>query len=136
VLHLWEVNQRLNKSRLSNALVTAQCCRTSSEFPNDPVISAGLVGGLWSSSQKRRLTILSAAVRHSLSIYLGQSLVFALFSAWGFKMSHEISLLGVVLLATATWLGLAVLAELNLKFRSRGPMEALLSNFSKLFERK
>ena len=102
-----------------------------------PLMSAGLVGGLWLLSQRFKFTTLSAAGRHSLSIYLGQSLVFStLFSAWGFGLFEQISLLGVVLIATATWLGLAVLAELNLKFRSRGPMEALLSNFSKLFERK
>ncbi len=102
-----------------------------------PLMSAGLVGGLWLLSQRFKFTTLSAAGRHSLSIYLGQSLVFStLFSAWGFGLFEQISLLGVVLIATATWLGLAVLAELNLKFRSRGPMEALLSDFSKLFERK
>jgi len=109
----------------------------SLNFLTAPLMSAGLVGGLWLLSQKLKFRTLSAAGRHSLSIYLGQSLVFStLFSAWGFGLFQEISLLGVVLIATATWLGLAVLAELNLKFRSRGPMEALLSNFSKLFERK
>ena len=88
-------------------------------------------------SKRFRFTTLTAAGRHSLSIYLGQSVVFStLFSAWGFGLFAQISLLGVVLIAAATWLGLAVLAELNLKYRSRGPMEALLSGFSKLFERK
>ena len=102
-----------------------------------PLMSAGLVGALWLLSQRFKFTTLSAAGRHSLSIYLGQSVVFStLFSAWGFGLFQEISLLGVVLIAAATWLGLAVLAELNLKYRSRGPMEALLSGFSKLFERK
>jgi uncharacterized protein len=105
-------------------------------FLTAPLMSAGLVGSLWLLSQRFRFTTLSAAGRHSLSIYLGQSLVFStLFSAWGFGLFQEISLLGVVLIAAATWLGLAVLAELNFKFRSRGPMEALLSNFSRLFER-
>ena len=101
------------------------------------VVPVGIVGALWLLSQKFKFTTLSAAGRHSLSIYLGQSLVFStLFSAWGLGLFQEISLLGVVLIAAATWLGLAVLAELNLKFRSRGPMEALLSNFSRLFQRK
>lgn len=109
----------------------------SLNFLTAPLMSAGLVGGLWLLSQRLKFTTLSAAGRHSLSIYLGQSLVFStLFSAWGLGLFQEISLLGVVLIAAATWLGLAVLAELNLKFRSRGPMEALLSNFSRLFERK
>ena len=109
----------------------------SLNFLTAPLMSAGLVGGLWLLSQRLKFTTLSAAGRHSLSIYLGQSLVFStLFSAWGFGLFQELSLLGVVLIAAATWLGLAVLAELNLKFRSRGPMEAVLSNFSKLFDRK
>ena len=102
-----------------------------------PLMSAGIVGALWLLSQKFKFTTLSAAGRHSLTIYLGQSLVFStLFSAWGFGLFEQISLLGVVLIAIATWLALSVLAELNLKYRSRGPMEALLSNFSRLFERK
>ena len=100
-------------------------------------MSAGLVGGLWLLSKRFRFTTLTAAGRHSLSIYLGQSVVFStLFSAWGFGLFAQISLLGVVLIAIATWLALSVLAEVNLKFNSRGPMEALLSNFSKLFDRK
>jgi uncharacterized membrane protein YeiB len=49
---------------------------------------------------------------------------------------QELSLLSVVLIAAATWLILALLAKLNLRYRNRGPMEALLSNFSRLFERK
>lgn len=106
-------------------------------FMTAPLMSAGIVGALWLLSQKFKFTTLSAAGRHSLTIYLGQSLVFStLFSAWGFGLFEQISLLGVVLIAIATWLALSVLAELNLKYRSRGPMEALLSNFSRLFERK
>ena len=106
-------------------------------FMTAPLMSVGIVGALWLLSQKFKFTTLSAAGRHSLTIYLGQSLVFStLFSAWGFGLFEQISLLGVVLIAIATWLALAVLAELNLKYRSRGPMEALLSDFSKLFERK
>jgi uncharacterized protein len=106
-------------------------------FLTAPLMSAGLVGGLWLLSQKFKLSLLSAAGRHSLSIYLGQSLVFStLFSAWGFGLFQELSLLNVVLIAAATWLILALLAKLNLRYRNRGPMEALLSNFSRLFERK
>jgi uncharacterized protein len=106
-------------------------------FLTAPLMSAGLVGGLWLLSQKMKLSLLSAAGRHSLSIYLGQSLVFStLFSAWGFGLFQELSLLSVVLIAAATWLALALLAQLNLRFRTRGPMEALLSSFSRLFERK
>jgi uncharacterized protein len=106
-------------------------------FLGAPLMSAGLVAGLWLISQRCKLPLLSAAGRHSLSVYLGQSLVFStLFSAWGFGLFAEVSLLGVVLIAAATWLALALLAQLNTRYNSKGPMEALLSNFSKLFERK
>jgi uncharacterized protein len=109
----------------------------SLNFLTAPLLSAGLVGGLWLLSQRMNLSLLSAAGRHSLSIYLGQSLVFStLFSAWGFGLFQQLSLLSVVLIAAGTWLILALLAKLNLRYRDRGPMEALLSNFSKLMERK
>jgi uncharacterized protein len=106
-------------------------------FIGAPLMSVGLVGGLWLISQRFKLPLLSAAGRHSLSVYLGQSLVFStLFSAWGFGLFAEVSLLGVVLIAAWTWFALAVLAQINSRYNQRGPMEALLSNFSKLFERK
>ena len=106
-------------------------------FLTAPLLSAGIVGGLWLLSQKMSLSLLSAAGRHSLSIYLGQSIVFStLFSAWGFGLFQELSLLSVVLIAAATWLVLALLAKWNLKFRARGPMEALLTNFSRIFGSK
>lgn len=106
-------------------------------FLTAPLMSAGLVGSLWLISQKLKLSLLGAAGRHSLSIYLGQSLVFStLFSAWGFGLFQELSLLSVVLIAAATWLVLALLAKLNLRYRTRGPMEAVLTNFTRLFESK
>lgn len=106
-------------------------------FLTAPLLSAGLVGGLWLLSQKTSLSLLGAAGRHSLSIYLGQSIVFStLFSAWGFGLFQELSLLSVVLIAAATWLVLALLAQWNLKYRAKGPMEALLTNFSRMFGRK
>jgi uncharacterized protein len=106
-------------------------------FLTAPLLSAGLVGGLWLLSQRMSLSVLSAAGRHSLSIYLGQSIVFStLFSAWGFGLFQELSLLSVVLIAAATWLVLALLAKWNLKFRARGPMESLLTNFSRVFGSK
>jgi len=110
---------------------------TALNFLTAPLMSAGLVGGLWLLSQKVTLPLLSAAGRHSLSIYLGQSIVFsALFSAWGFGLFQELSLFSVVLIAAATWLVLALLAQLNLNYRTRGPMEAVLTNFTRLFNRK
>jgi uncharacterized protein len=117
--------------------LTLYLVATALNFLTAPLMSAGLVGGLWLISQRWGLSLLSAAGRHSLSIYLGQSLVFStLFSAWGFGLFQELSLLTVVLIAAGTWLILALLAQLNLRYRNRGPMEALLTNFSKLLEAK
>jgi uncharacterized protein len=117
--------------------LTLYLVATALNFLTAPLMSAGLVGGIWLLSQRWRLSLLSAAGRHSLSIYLGQSLVFStLFSAWGFGLFQELSLLTVVLIAAGTWLTLALLAQLNLRYRNRGPMEALLTNFSKLLEAK
>lgn len=103
-----------------------------------PIVSAGYVGALWLLSQKLGgIPLLSAAGRHSLTIYLGQSVLFSiLFSAWGLGLFGELEVWGVALTAAAVWLALSLLAMLNLRFRSRGPMEALLTWFSKLFERK
>jgi uncharacterized protein len=107
-------------------------------FFTAPLLSAGYVGALWLIAQRvNSLGLLSAAGRHSLTIYLSQSLVFSLmFSAYGFGLFAKLGVAEVTLIAIATWLLLALLAMLNLRFRSRGPMEALLTNFSKLFERK
>ena len=103
-----------------------------------PILSAGYVGALWLLSQRfGGIPLLSAAGRYSLSIYLGQSVVFSIvFSAWGLGLFGELEVWGVALTAAAVWLALSLLAMLNLRFRSRGPMEALLTWFSKLFERK
>jgi uncharacterized protein len=107
-------------------------------FFTAPLLSAGYVGALWLISQRvKSLRLLSAAGRHSLTIYLSQSLVFSLlFSAYGFGLFAKLGVAEVTLIAIATWLVLALLAMLNLRYRSRGPMEALLTRFSKLFERK
>lgn len=107
-------------------------------FFTAPLLSAGYVGALWLIAQRAKsLRLLSAAGRHSLTIYLAQSLVFSmLFSAYGFGLFAKLGVAEVTLIAIATWLVLALLAMLNLRYRDRGPMEALLTRFSKLFERK
>jgi uncharacterized protein len=127
----------ITNEQAENYSLTLYLIAIALNFLTAPLLSAGMVGGLWLLSQKMSLSLLSAAGRHSLSIYLGQSIVFStLFSAWGFGLFNELSLLAVVLIAAATWLVLAVLAKLNLKFRARGPMEALLTNFSRMFGSK
>ncbi|MGB4705819.1 MAG: DUF418 domain-containing protein [Aquiluna sp.] len=107
-------------------------------FITAPLLSAGYVGSLWLLSQRfDRFKLLSAAGRHSLTIYLSQSLVFSvLFSAWGFGLFAQLQVWQVALTAALVWLGLSLLALLNLRYNQRGPMEALLSNFSKIFRGK
>jgi uncharacterized protein len=130
--YLFVANEQSETYSLSMYLLSV-----SLNFLTAPLMSVGIIGGLWLLSQRMKLTLLVAAGRHSLSIYLGQSAVFsALFSAWGFGLFQELNYLAVVAIAALTWLVLARLAQINLRYRSRGPMEALLSNFSRLFERK
>ena len=99
------------------------------------MLSAGYVGILWLLVQKLGdIKLLSAAGRHSLSIYIGQSVVFSvLFSAWGVGLFGELNGSLVALIAFATWVVLSLLAMLNLRWRARGPLESALTGFSKLF---
>ena len=107
-------------------------------FLTAPILSAGYVGALWLLSEKLGgIALLSAGGRHSLTIYLSQSVIFSvLFSAWGFGLFAELDAWLVAATAAAVWLALSLLAVLNLRFRQRGPMEAVLTKFSRLFEGK
>lgn len=107
-------------------------------FLTAPILSAGYVGVLWLISERLGgISLLSAAGRHSLTIYLSQSVIFSvLFSAWGLGLFAQLDAWLVALTAFLTWLVLSVLAMVNLRFFTRGPMEMVLTNFSKLFVRK
>ena len=49
--------------------------------------------------------LLSAAGRHSLSVYVGQSVILAfIFSAWGLGLFGTLNLTLVTLIALGTWL--------------------------------
>jgi uncharacterized membrane protein YeiB len=73
----------------------------------------------------------------SLTIYLGESIVAAtIFSAWGFDLFAKLGVAEVTLIAAATWFGLALLSVLYFKVKNKGPMETVLTGFSRLFERK
>lgn len=106
----------------------------SINFLTAPLLSAGLVGLLWLISQKAKLGVLSSAGKYSLTIYLSQSVVFAtLFSGWGFGLFGELGVLPVALIAALTWVVLAVAAHALAKSGRKGPMESVLTGFSKLF---
>jgi uncharacterized protein len=103
-------------------------------FVTAPLLSAGYVGLLWLVSQKFKLALLSSAGRYSLTIYLSQSVIFAiLFSGWGFGLFAQLDVLPVALIAATTWFLLAVLAYVAAKAGRKGPMETVLTGFSKLF---
>lgn len=109
----------------------------SLNFASAPLLSAAYVGLLWFTAEKFKLSLLSSAGRLSLTVYLSQSVVFStLFSAWGFGLFAELGVAEVTLIAAATWFVLALLAWVYLRFFNRGPMETLLSGFSKLVARQ
>jgi len=103
-------------------------------FITAPILSAGYVGVLWLIAQKLGgIGLLSAAGRHSLTIYIGQSVIFSvLFSAWGFGLFAELGGVAISLIAFGTWLALSLLAVVNLRFRTKGPLEAALTSISRL----
>jgi uncharacterized protein len=106
-------------------------------FLTAPFLSAAYLGLLWKMSTKLKLGLLSAAGKMSLTVYLGQSVIFSfIFSAWGLGLFGELDLLQVSLVAVGVYLLLAIFSMLYLRLRAKGPMESLLTGFSKLFERK
>lgn len=105
-------------------------------FLSAPLLSAAYVALLWKLHTKLRLGILAAAGRMSLTVYLSESLIFSiLFSAWGFGLFGKLGVAEVTMIAALTWLLLAALSAIYLRIFAKGPMENLLSGFSKLFGR-
>lgn len=105
-------------------------------FLSAPLLSAAYVALLWKLHTKLRLGILAAAGRMSLTVYLSESLIFSiLFSAWGFGLFGKLGVAEVTMIAASTWLLLAALSAIYLRIFAKGPMENLLSGFSKLFGR-
>lgn len=105
-------------------------------FLSAPLLSAAYVALLWKLHTKLRLGILAAAGRMSLTVYLSESLIFSiLFSAWGFGLFGKLGVAEVTMIAALTWLLLAALSAIYLRIFAKGPMENLLSGFSKIFGR-
>ena len=105
-------------------------------FVSAPVLSAGYVGALWLLMQryKRGFGLLAAAGRHSLSVYIGQSVILAfVFSAWGLGLFGMLNLTLVTLIALGAWLVLAGLARLNSRYFSSGPLEWVLKKATEPF---
>ena len=108
-------------------------------FVSAPVLSAGYIGVLWLLMQryKRGFGLLVAAGRHSLSVYIGQSVILAFsFSAWGLGLFGVLNLTLVTLIAFGAWLVLAGLALLNSRHFSSGPLEWILKKATEPFRAK
>jgi uncharacterized protein len=108
-------------------------------FVSAPVLSAGYIGVLWLLMQRYKggFGLLSAAGRHSLSVYVGQSVILAFFfSAWGLGLFGTLSLTLVTLVAFGAWLLLAGLALLNSRYFSSGPLEWVLKKTTVPFRAK
>jgi uncharacterized protein len=83
---------------------------------------------------KRGFGLLAAAGRHSLSVYIGQSVILAfVFSAWGLGLFGTLNLTLVTLIALVSWLVLAGLALLNSRYFSSGPLEWILKKATEPF---
>jgi uncharacterized protein len=105
-------------------------------FVSAPILSAGYIGVLWLLMQRYKggFGLLSAAGRHSLSVYVGQSVILAfIFSAWGLGLFGTLNLTLVTLIALGTWLVLAGLALLNSRYFSSGPLEWVLKKTTEPF---
>ncbi|MDE0868436.1 MAG: DUF418 domain-containing protein [Aquiluna sp.] len=108
-------------------------------FVSAPVLSAGYLGALWLLMQryKRGFGLLAAAGRHSLTVYIGQSVILVfVFSAWGLGLFGTLNLTLITLIAFGTWLLLAGLAVLNSRYFSSGPLEWVLKKTTEPFRAK
>lgn len=108
-------------------------------FLTAPLLSVGYIGLiLWIVQVRPRLLSgLAPMGRMSLTVYLSQSLVLSLvFSAWGLGLYQQVPYWAAVLIALGVTAVLALIAHLWLTRFSQGPMERLLTSFSKLFIKK
>lgn len=108
-------------------------------FVSAPVLSAGYLGALWLLMQryKRGFGLLAAAGRHSLTVYIGQSVILVfVFSAWGLGLFGTLNLTLVTFIAFGSWLVLAALAALNSRYFSSGPLEWVLKKTTEPFRAK
>jgi len=101
-----------------------------------PVLSAGYVGTmLWLIRVRPQfLGWLGAMGRMSLTVYLSQSLLLNLiFGAWGLGLYENVPYWSAVVISMGVTTLLALLAVLWLRRFPQGPMEKLLTGWSKLF---
>lgn len=125
---------------LTNALSTSpslslELAAFFGSFVTAPLLSVGYIGLIVMivRAMPRLLSWMGAMGRMSLTAYLSQSFMLSLiFGGWGLGLYQQLPYWGAVLTAVAVTVFLAVVSRLWLtKFR-QGPMEKLLSRWSKL----
>ena len=105
-------------------------------FITAPLLSMGYLGTMiWLiRTRPQALGWLGSMGRMSLTVYLSQSLLLSLiFGAWGLGLYQEIPYWSAVLISLGVTAVLAAFAILWLSRFRQGPMEKLLTSWSKLF---
>lgn len=108
-------------------------------FVTAPLLSMGYVGTMiWLiRTRPQILGWLASMGRMSLTVYLSQSILLSLiFGAWGLGLYQEIPYWVAVLMSLGVTAVLAIFAGLWLSRFRQGPMEKLLTSWSKLFLRR
>lgn len=104
-----------------------------------PLLSAGYIGAILTLLERHPgwVTWLRYPGRMSLTSYLAQSAVLAtVFGPWGLGLYQRLDYGVAVLVSAATWLALACLARLVLSRYRQGPLEWVMSSWTRLWARE
>ena len=104
-------------------------------FLTAPLLSVGYVALIVAlvRSRPRLVSWLGHMGRMSLTVYLSQSILLSvIFGGWGLGLYQQLPYGGAVLVSLAVALVLSALAPLWLRIFGRGPMESLLTAWSRL----
>lgn len=101
-------------------------------FSTGPALAAGYLALVVKATSSSFLKWIEPVGQMSLTVYLGQSIVFSLlFCGWGFGLYGELSLAFVGMLAIMLWLLQVILARWWLAHFCYGPFEWLLRSWTK-----
>jgi uncharacterized protein len=102
-------------------------------FALAPALSAGYVGAIALSSNKRFMSYAEPAGRMSLTGYLGESILLAaIFCGWGLGLFGVLSLTQALLVALGVWVALEISSKQWLRWFAYGPFEWILRSWSNL----
>ena len=128
----------LGNALSSSPTATLELLGFFGSFLTSPLLSAGYVGTLlWlARTRPQWLRWLGAMGRMSLTVYLSQSVVLSLiFGAWGLGLYQQTPYWVAVLISVGVTIILALFALLWISRFRQGPMERVLSAWSKVFLR-